>query len=101
MQQTSEVYCFDTKESWIGFSFHLMIGPYLVGQAILENPAGRLVGVISGRFYCYRDGRRARVRMELLRPAPPRTRVRSVLAYSVPAGVPAGVTDPCVNSGGK
>jgi len=77
------------------------VGPYLVGQAILENPAGRLVGVISGRFYCYRDGRRARVRMELLRPAPPRTRVRSVLAYSVPAGVPAGVTDPCVTSGGK
>ncbi|MBM9459503.1 hypothetical protein JK386_06280 [Nocardioides sp. zg-536] len=68
---------------------------FVVGQALLEDATGRLVGVISGRFYCFADRSRRSVRMQLLRPVPARTRVDRVLAYPIPAGETAGVPDRC------
>ncbi len=70
-------------------------GPYLVGQAFLVGPGDRLVGVVSGRFYCVADGTRRQLRMELQRPTPPSTRVDRVLVHPVPDGVPPGVAHRC------
>jgi hypothetical protein len=68
---------------------------YVVGQAFLGDRRGRLVGVISGRFYCFADGDRRRVRMQLLHPVPPGTRVLRALAYPVPSGADAGLRPAC------
>ena len=71
-------------------------GPYVVGQAFLTDATGRLVGVISGRFYCFADGVSLRRRMQFFHPVPDGTRIAAVAAYPVPPGVPtlAGFTCP-------
>lgn len=68
---------------------------YVIGQAFLVDRNDRLVGVISGRFYCFYDDTVRRVRMQLLRGTPPGTRIQRVLAYPVPSGVPAHVPHHC------
>lgn len=68
---------------------------FVVGQAFLVDDDGDLVGVISGRFYCFRDGTRRSVRMQLLRPVPPSVRVERALAYPIPADADAGVRHDC------
>lgn len=65
------------------------VGPLVAGQAFLADPEGRLVAVISGRFYCFADKTQRRLRMQLLHPVPDGTRVQRVLAHPIPAGVPA------------
>lgn len=70
-------------------------GPYTVGQAFLADRRGRLVGVISGRFYCFRPRTPKTVFMHLLHPVPPGTRIVGVAAYPVPAGEPTGVGYRC------
>lgn len=70
-------------------------GPYIVGQAFLVDEQDALVGVISGRFYCFTAGLQRELRMELLRPTPPSTRVSRVVAYPVPEGAPTGVAHTC------
>jgi hypothetical protein len=59
-------------------------GPYVAGQAFLVDPRGRLVAVISGRFYCIVANKPLRVRMQLFHPVPAGTRVKTVLGYPVP-----------------
>ncbi|HEU5008796.1 MAG TPA: hypothetical protein VFT67_17625 [Jatrophihabitantaceae bacterium] len=70
-------------------------GPYVVGQAFLADRRGRLVGVISGRFYCFRPNAPKTVFMHLLHPVPHGTRIVGTAAYSVPAGEPTGVGYRC------
>lgn len=65
------------------------VGPLVAGQAFLTAPDGRLVAVISGRFYCFADKTQRRLRMQLLHPVPAGTRIQRVLAHPIPAGVPA------------
>ncbi|GAA1744417.1 hypothetical protein [Aeromicrobium alkaliterrae] len=69
--------------------------PYLVGQAFLVDEDDRLVGVISGRFYCVGPGTERRLDMQLLSPTPRTTRVSAVVVHPVPDGVPPGVSHPC------
>lgn len=71
------------------------VGRYLVGQAFLVDPEDRLVGVISGRFYCFGKDDQRQIRMQLLHPTPPGTRVERVAYYPVPAGAPTGVGHTC------
>lgn len=68
---------------------------FIVGQAFLTDADGDLLGVISGRFYCFRDGTRRSVRMQLLRPVPPGARVEKALAYPIPSDADAGVDHDC------
>lgn len=70
--------------------------PPLVGaQAFLVDRRGRLVAVISGRFYCFGPTTRRTLRMQLLRPVPPHTRVATVLAYPVPRSAPLPLPAVC------
>lgn len=65
---------------------------YVAGQAFLADRSGELVGVISGRFYCFTAAApRRRIAMELQRTVPAGTRVTRVVAYPVAAaaGLPA------------
>ena len=71
------------------------VGPYVVGQVFLAGPDGRLVGVISGRFWCFGDGVSRQRRLQLLHPVPPQTRIAGVAAYPVPPGRPSGVAATC------
>lgn len=69
---------------------------YLVGQAFLTDEAGELVGVISGRFYCFSAATRERdVTMQLLRKVPPGTRIGKVVAYAVPTSAGLAVPYSC------
>jgi hypothetical protein len=61
-------------------------GPYVAVQATLRNPAGRLVAVVSGRFYCVFPGRNLGVTLQLFHAVPAGTQVGEVAAYSIPAG---------------
>jgi hypothetical protein len=70
-------------------------GPYVVGQAFLADTSGHLVGVISGRFYCFRPHVPKTVFMHLLHPVPRGTRIVGTAAYSVPTGEPSGVGFRC------
>jgi hypothetical protein len=70
-------------------------GAYVVGQAFLADRRGRLVGVISGRFYCFTPNTPKRVWMHLLHPVPRGTRIVGTAAYSVPHGEPSGVGYRC------
>lgn len=74
---------------------HGDVGRYLVGQAFLVDPEDRLVGVISGRFYCFGKNAQRRLRMQLLHPTPPGTHVERVAYFPIPAGVPTGVGHTC------
>lgn len=74
---------------------HHHTGPYVVGQAFLADRRGRLVGVISGRFYCFRPKVPKTVFMHLLHPVPRGTRIVGTAAYSVPPGEPSGVGYRC------
>jgi hypothetical protein len=69
--------------------------PFIVGQAILTGPGGHLRAVISGRFYCFRNGTTRELRMQLLHPVPPGTRIRRVLGYPIPPGQPTLVRGSC------
>ena len=71
------------------------VGPYIAGQAFLVDRRNRLVGVISGRFFCYASGTKRRVRMELTRPVPRGTRVERAVAHPIPRGIPANVDHRC------
>lgn len=68
---------------------------YVAAQAFLVRPNGRVAQVISGRFYCFAPGETREVWMELLHPAPPGLRLDLVVAYAIPAGVPAHVPWDC------
>lgn len=70
-------------------------GPYIAGQAFLTDRKGHLVGVISGRFYCFADGVSHRLRMQLLKRVPKGTRIEKVAAFSIPAGEPVGIHGSC------
>jgi hypothetical protein len=70
-------------------------GAYVVGQAFLTDRRGRLVGVISGRFYCFAPNSAKTVFMHLLHPVPKGTRIAGTAAYSVPHGEPTGVSYRC------
>ena len=63
------------------------VSSYLSGQAYLVSPSGHLVGVISGRFYCFGPGAVHRLHMQLLHPVPGDTRVSKVVARPLPAGI--------------
>ncbi|WP_229052994.1 hypothetical protein [Aeromicrobium sp. Leaf350] len=69
--------------------------PYLVGQAFLVDQDDRLVGVVSGRFYCFGPDTTRQLDMQLLSPTPLTTRVSRVVVHPVPDGVPPGVSHPC------
>lgn len=69
---------------------------YVAGQAFLVDPDDDIVGVISGRFYCFSAAQPShRVAMQLLRPVPPGTRVARVLAYPVTADAGLPVPQSC------
>lgn len=68
---------------------------YVAAQAFLVGRDGRVVQVISGRFYCFGPGQSRTVRMQLLHAAPPGVRLDRVVAYVIPDGVPAYVPGEC------
>jgi len=79
----------------VDIDVHEAASPYLVGQAFLVDTQGRLVGVISGRWYCVGPGTERELRMQLLDPTPAGTSVDRVVVHPVPDGVPPGVTHTC------
>ncbi len=79
----------------VDINVHEAASPYLVGQAFLVDAEGRLVGVISGRWYCVGPGTQRELRMQLLNPTPAATRVDRVVVHAVPQGVSPGVTYTC------
>jgi hypothetical protein len=76
-------------------STHGPLRPFIVGQAFLTDRHGHLRAVISGRFYCFHDGTAKRLRMQLLHPVPPGTRIGRVLGYPIPPGQPTLVRGSC------
>lgn len=68
---------------------------YVAAQAFLVGRDGRVVQVISGRFYCFGPGQSRTVRMQLLHAAPEGVRLDRVVAYPIPAGIPAHVSWEC------
>ncbi len=74
---------------------HGPVDGYVAGQAFLADRNGRLVAVISGRFWCFEDGVTRTVRMQLPHAVPRGTRVARVLAYPVPSGVRAHLPSAC------
>lgn len=68
---------------------------YMAGQAFLVNRQGRVVGVISGRFYCFGDGTTRRLRMQLLHPVPLGTRLAQVVLAPVPPAAVAPGSPRC------
>lgn len=68
---------------------------YVAAQAFLTDPGGRLVAVVSGRFWCFTDGVSRTVRMQLPQPVPPDTRVARVVARPLPADALAPVPSAC------
>lgn len=74
---------------------HGRAGPFVVGQAFLADRRGRLVGVISGRFYCFSPGVPRTVFMHLLHPVPRGTRIVRTVAYPVPPGQPTAAGYRC------
>lgn len=71
------------------------VADYVAAQAILVDEAGDVAQVISGRFWCYEPGRRRQIRLHLFHPVPADVRLDRVVAYPIPAGVPAGVRGGC------
>lgn len=68
---------------------------YLAVQALLTDGEGVLAQVISGRFYCFEPGRARQVRLHLFHAVPGDLRLSRVVAYPIPAGVPANVPGRC------
>lgn len=68
---------------------------YVDAQAFLTDPGGRLVAVVSGRFWCFADGVSRTVRIQLPQPVPRDTRVSRVVARSVPDKVLAPAPSAC------
>jgi hypothetical protein len=52
-----------------------------VVQAVLEDPDGSLVAIISGVWTCFQPGTPTRIKMQLYQSAPPGTQIRSVTVY--------------------
>jgi len=52
-----------------------------VVQAVLEDPDGSLVAIISGTWDCFQPGTPTRIEMQLYQTAPPGTEIRSVTVY--------------------
>jgi hypothetical protein len=70
------------------------VGPYVAVQAVLSDPSGgRMVAVISGRFYCLFPGRQLAVTMQLFHPVPLGTRIESVSAFPIPSDLAAVTSD--------
>lgn len=65
------------------------VGPYVAVQAVLQDPGGRLVAVVSGRFYCLFPGSRLGVTLQLFHPVAAGTVVRAVSASAIPTDLPA------------
>lgn len=68
---------------------------YLAAQALLVDAEGRVVQVVSGRFYCFASGRPGAVRLRLFHEVPRGLRLGRVLAQAVPRGVAPGVPGRC------
>lgn len=68
---------------------------YLAAQALLTDASGRVVQVVSGRFYCFGPGSSRQVRLHLFHAVPSGLRLGRVMAYPIPAGVPAHVPGEC------
>jgi hypothetical protein len=64
-------------------------GPYVAVQATLRSPDGRLVAVISGRFYCLFPGNGLGVTLQLFHPVPAGTVVQQVNAFPIPSNLSA------------
>jgi hypothetical protein len=65
------------------------VGPYVAVQAVLQDPSGKLVAVISGRFYCLFPGSRLGATLQLFHPVAAGTVVRAVTASTIPTDLPA------------
>ncbi|NYG58549.1 hypothetical protein BJ980_001472 [Nocardioides daedukensis] len=74
---------------------HGDVGAFVAGQAFLVDSRDRLVGVISGRFYCFTRDRPRTVRMQLKGPVPSGTRISKVLALPIADGTPIGIRHAC------
>jgi hypothetical protein len=68
---------------------------YVAAQAFLVDKDGRVVQVISGRFYCFRPGASHEIRLRLFHPVPTGVRLDRVVAYPIPDGVPPHVPGEC------
>lgn len=68
---------------------------YVAVQAVLIDRVGGVAQVISGRFYCFEAGRPRAIRLRLFHPVPDDLRLDRILAYPIPAGVPAHVPWEC------
>lgn len=71
------------------------VPPYVAGQAFLLDRHDHLVGVISGRFYCFERGQSRRVAMGLQHPVPDGTHLGDVVAYPIPPRVRPHVAYSC------
>ncbi|WP_418062672.1 hypothetical protein [Pimelobacter simplex] len=68
---------------------------YVAAQALLVDADGRVVQVVSGRFYCFASGRPGTIRLRLFHTVPRDLRLGRVLAQAIPQGVPPGVPGRC------
>ncbi|GAA3824167.1 hypothetical protein [Nocardioides panacisoli] len=68
---------------------------YVAAQAFLVGKDGRVVQVISGRFYCFRPGTTHEIRLRLFHPVPDGVRLDRIVAYAIPDGVPPHVPGEC------
>ena len=68
---------------------------YVAAQAFLVSRHGRVVQVISGRFYCFRQGASHDIRLRLFHPVPRGVRLDRLVAYAIPDGVPPHVPGEC------
>jgi hypothetical protein len=56
-------------------------GPYMTAQALLDGPSGKLIGVISGAYYCLRANAKRTITLQFFHPVPPGSSVSKVVAY--------------------
>ena len=68
---------------------------YVAVQAFLTGADGRVVQVISGRYYCLEQGNTRVVRLHLFHSFPPSLRLDRVVAYPLPVGVRPYVPGKC------
>jgi hypothetical protein len=68
---------------------------YVAAQALLVSNEGRVVQVVSGRYYCLRPGSPRQIRLRLFHAVPDGVRLDRVVAYPIPSGVPPHVPGKC------
>ena len=57
------------------------VGPYITVQALLADPKGKFLGVISGGFYCLAAKTKRTIKLQFFHPVPAGSTVDSVVSF--------------------